>query len=77
MAVYPWEIALGPPPDGSQANAIRGGIRSVSRAGNRVRVQVGPVTAEVTAESLDSLGLTVGGDVVASFDVAATRLVPL
>ena len=46
---------------------IRGEIRSIAHVGNRVRVRVGPVTAEVTEASVEKLGLEgrrAGGRVV-------------
>ncbi len=54
---------------------IHGEIRSIAHVGNRVRVRVGPVTAEVTAASVDRLGLTVGKPAVASFKATGTRIV--
>ena len=42
-------------------NVIEGEIRSVVHVGNRVRVQIGPVTAEVTAASAEKLELARGG----------------
>ena len=47
------------------------------RLGNRVRVAVGPITAEVTAVSADRLGLAEGEDAFASFKAVGTRLVAL
>ena len=55
---------------------IRGEIRSIAHVGNRVRVRVGPVTAEVTESSVEKLGLKVGGQAAASFKATGTRLVP-
>jgi molybdopterin-binding protein len=43
--------------------------------GNRVRVRIGPVTAEVTVPSADKLELAVGTVAVASFKATGTRLV--
>jgi molybdopterin-binding protein len=57
-------------------NLIRGEIRSVTEVGNRVRVRVGPVTAEVTASSAAKLELARGGTAYASFKATGTRLVP-
>jgi molybdate transport system ATP-binding protein len=78
VAVYPWEVALAraEAPD-SAVNHVRGEIRSLIELGNRVRVRVGPLTAEITAASADRLGLRVGEPVVASFKATAARLVPL
>ena len=75
--VYPWEISLAEEhqPDSAQ-NVIRGEIRSIAHVGNRARVRVGPVTAEVTEASVEKLGLEVGGQATASFKATGTRLVP-
>ncbi len=78
VAVYPWEIALSRGESGDSAiNHIRGAVTSLVPLGNRVRVRVGPLTAEVTASSADRLGLREGDMVVASFKATATRLVQL
>ena len=45
--------------------------------GNRVRVQVGPVVADITALSAERMGLAAGTPVTAVFKALATRLVPL
>jgi molybdopterin-binding protein len=44
---------------------------------NRVRVTVGAVTAEVTAESVQRLGVREGELFVASWKATATRLLSL
>ena len=78
LAVYPWEVALArAAPNDSAVNHVRGEIRSVVSLGNRVRVRVGPLTAEVTSASAKRLGLAEGEQVVASFKATASRLVPL
>ena len=78
LAVYPWEIALArSQPADSAMNHLRGAVRSVVVLGNRVRVRVGPLTAEITAGSADRLELREGDPVVASFKATASRLVPL
>jgi molybdate transport system ATP-binding protein len=78
LAVYPWEIALArSEPADSAMNHLRGTVRSVVVLGNRVRVRVGPLTAEITAGSADRLELREGEPVVASFKATASRLVPL
>ena len=78
LAVYPWEIALArTEPADSAVNHVRGEVRSLVVLGNRVRVRVGPLTAEITAASADRLALTEGDPVVASFKATAARLVPL
>jgi molybdate transport system ATP-binding protein len=78
LVVYPWEVTLAreAPPDSAQ-NHLRGPIASIVPLGNRVRVQVGPLAAEITAASAARLGLAVGDSVVASFKATSTRLVPL
>jgi molybdate transport system ATP-binding protein len=78
LAVYPWEVAVArTEPVDSAVNHIRGEVRSLVVLGNRVRVRVGPLTAEVTAASAERLALAEGNRVVASFKATATRLVPL
>ena len=78
VAVYPWEVALSHGvPDDSAVNHLRAVVSSVVELGNRARVRVGPVTAEVTAASLARLGISVGDAVVATFKATAARLLPL
>jgi molybdate transport system ATP-binding protein len=73
--VYPWEVTLArTPPDDSAQNHIRGVVASLVPVGNRVRVRVGPLTAEITADSSDRLALRVDGQAVASFKATATKL---
>jgi molybdate transport system ATP-binding protein len=77
VAVYPWEIALArEAPLDSALNHVRGSIASIVTLGNRARVRIGPITAEVTARSVERLGLRVGEEVVATFKATATRLLP-
>ncbi len=64
-------------PADSAVNHVQGDVRSLVTLGNRVRVRVGPLTAEVTAASADRLALAEGEPVVASFKATATRLVSL
>ncbi len=64
-------------PADSAVNHLRGEVHSLVALGNRVRVRVGPLTAEVTAASAERLALTEGEPVVATFKATATRLVPL
>ena len=78
LAVYPWEVSLAraESPD-SAVNHIRGEVRSLVVLGNRVRVRVGPLTAEITTGSAERLKLREGEAVVASFKATASRLVRL
>jgi ABC-type sulfate/molybdate transport systems ATPase subunit len=79
VVVYPWEVSVarGEHPSDSALNAIRGEIRSVVEVGNRIRVRIGPITAEVTAASAEKLELALGGTALATFKATGTRLVPL
>jgi molybdate transport system ATP-binding protein len=78
VAVYPWEVAVArEEPVDSAVNHVRGEIRSLVALGNRVRVRVGPLTAEITAASAERLDLREGERVVASFKATAARLLPL
>jgi molybdate transport system ATP-binding protein len=78
VLVYPWEISLGlhAVADESALNHVHGPVVSLALVGNRVRVRVGELTAEVTAASAERLGLAVGRPVIASFKATATRLLP-
>jgi len=77
VLVYPWDVALSvDQPEDSALNHVRGEIVSVVTIGNRARVRVGPLTAEVTAASAERLGLAVGARVVATFKATGTRLLP-
>jgi ABC-type sulfate/molybdate transport systems ATPase subunit len=78
VVVYPWEVSVARAhADDSALNVIRGEVGSVVEVGNRVRVRVGPVTAEVTSSSAERLGLSGGGVAYATFKATGTRLVPL
>jgi molybdate transport system ATP-binding protein len=77
VAVYPWEVSLGSfTPDDSRMNHVSGPVISLAPAGNRVRVRIGPLVAEITAASADRLGLRPGSVVTASFKATAARLFP-
>jgi ABC-type sulfate/molybdate transport systems ATPase subunit len=76
--VYPWDVTLArAAPDDSAQNHLSGEVASVTRLGNRVRVALGPLTAEVTAESAERLGVREGERLVATWKATATRLVAL
>jgi len=76
--VYPWEVAIArEAPTDSAQNHVAGPIVSLVPVANRVRVRVGPLTAEITAASAERLALRQGEPVVASFKATGTRLVPL
>ena len=78
VVVYPWEISVArEAAHDSALNVVRGEIGSVVEVGNRVRVRIGPVTAEVTASSSERLELARGGVAYAAFKATGTRLVPL
>jgi ABC-type sulfate/molybdate transport systems ATPase subunit len=77
VAVYPWDVALGStPPDDSRLNHLHAPVLSVAPMGNRVRVRVGPVVAEITAASAERLDLRPGALVTASFKATSARLFP-
>ena len=76
VVVYPWEVSIGREhaPD-SVMNVIEDDVRSVVHVGNRVRVKIGPVAAEVTEPSWERLGFELGDRAVASFKATGTRIV--
>jgi molybdate transport system ATP-binding protein len=76
LAVYPWDITISTvPPNDSAMNLINAPIRGIAELGNRIRVSIGPVSAEITADSLQRLGLEVGQPAYASFKATGTRVV--
>jgi molybdate transport system ATP-binding protein len=78
VVIYPWEISVARTHTADSAlNVLHGEIGSVVELGNRVRVRVGEVTAEVTSSSAARLELSRGGLAYATFKATGTRLVPL
>jgi molybdate transport system ATP-binding protein len=77
VVVYPWDVAIAraAAPD-SALNHVSASIRSIVNLGNRARVRIGPLAAEVTIASVERLALREGEVVVGSFKATATRLVP-
>ncbi|HEX4526679.1 MAG TPA: ABC transporter ATP-binding protein [Gaiellaceae bacterium] len=76
LAVYPWDITVSTaPPNDSAMNLITGPVGSIAELGNRVRITVGAVTAEITADSLHRLDLRLGQTAFASFKATGTRIV--
>ncbi len=77
VAIAPWEISVGSvggTPD-SARNHITATVTSLVVLANRVRVQVGPVVAEITGAAAAGLGLALGEPAVATFKATATRLI--
>lgn len=78
VVVAPSDVALArSPSEDSAQNHLRGRIATLLPSANRVRVRVGPLTAEITAASAARLDLRSGDEVVASFKATGIRLVPL
>jgi molybdate transport system ATP-binding protein len=78
LAIYPWEVSLSHDvPEDSAVNHIRATVASVVPLGNRTRIRVGPVVAEITASSAERLRLKEGDIAVASFKATATRVLAL
>jgi molybdate transport system ATP-binding protein len=77
VIVYPWDVTLGLDLTSDSAlNHVRGEILSIASLGNRARVRLPFLTAEVTAASIERLGLEPGRQVVATFKATATRVLP-
>jgi ABC-type sulfate/molybdate transport systems ATPase subunit len=78
VVVYPWDVSVARSPIGGSAlNQLVGQVTSIVPLGNRVRVRIGPLVAELTAVSVEQLRLEQGDQVHASFKATATRLLPL
>jgi molybdate transport system ATP-binding protein len=76
--VYPWDVTLSRAlPSDSAQNHLQGAVASVVPVANRMRVTVGAVTAEITAESAERLQIREGDLLIASWKATATRLVAL
>jgi molybdate transport system ATP-binding protein len=76
VVIYPWDITVttddGAPSD--EPNVIRGQVAAVMHIGGRVRVGIGPLTAELTRVAAGELTLSAGMPAQASFRPEATRL---
>ena len=76
VAVYPWDITVSTTlPHDSAMNVIAGPITAITELGNRARITIGPLTAEITTDSLRRLGLQPGQQAYASFKATGTRIV--
>jgi molybdopterin-binding protein len=77
VVVYPWDVSLArEAPDDSALNHVRDEIVSLTPLGNRARVRLKLLTAEITTASLERLQLAPGEPVVASFKATQARLLP-
>jgi molybdenum ABC transporter ATP-binding protein len=75
VVVYPWDVSLArEPPDDSALNHLREEIVSLTPLGNRMRVRLRTLTAEITTTSARRLELAPGLQVVASFKATQVRL---
>ena len=77
LVLYPWDVSLSRlAADDSTLNHLEGEIVSLVQVGNRVRVRLPFLTAEITAASAERLALRPGERVVASFKATQARLLP-
>ena len=60
--------------DDSAQNHIAGAVERVVPMGNRVRVTIGGIAAEITPESAERLALQPGVRVIASWKATSTRI---
>jgi molybdate transport system ATP-binding protein len=77
VLIAPWEITLlrERAEDSSAQNQLTAPIGNLVATGNRVRVSVGPLIAEITAASAERLGLALGETVTASFKSTAVKTI--
>ena len=81
ISVFPWEVTLSSAAASGESamNHLGGEILSVTEFGNRARVAIATpqqLVAEITAASVERLGLRPGVRVSAAFKATATRLSP-
>jgi molybdate transport system ATP-binding protein len=78
VAVYPWEITVRPGNGATGApNEIVAPIASLTPTGGRVRVRMGPLTAECASDDVERVGLRRGEPATASFAPADARLIAI
>jgi molybdate transport system ATP-binding protein len=78
VAVYPWEITVRAAADGDGSrNEIVAPVASLTPEGGRVRVRMGPLTAECSIDDVQRLGLHRGDPATACFSPAHARLIAL
>jgi ABC-type sulfate/molybdate transport systems ATPase subunit len=79
VLIAPWEITVERSrPDASSAqNHVPVRIGSLVVTGNRARVSLGALTAEITADSARNLALVEGESVLASFKATAVQTIAL
>ena len=76
-SIFPWDVTLAHAEMADSAlNHLAEEIVSVVPVGNRVRVRLTALTAEVTAASAERLELRPGAPIVASFKATQVRLLP-
>jgi molybdopterin-binding protein len=76
VRVAPWQITVSHAvADDSALNHIAGRVERVVPLGNRVRVVVAGITAEITPESAARLELRPGGQAVVSWKATSARIV--
>jgi molybdopterin-binding protein len=76
VLVAPWQITVSHAvADDSALNHIAGRVERVVPLGNRVRVVVAGITAEITPESAARLELRPGGEAVVSWKATSARIV--
>jgi molybdate transport system ATP-binding protein len=77
LVVYPWDVSLARrAAEDSALNHLEGEIVSLVQVGNRVRVRLPFLTAEITASSAERLALRPREVVFASFKATQARLLP-
>ena len=79
VAVYPWEISVHQPDDedAGDENTITAAITAMTPEEGRIRVRIGPLTAEAPRAELERIGLRRGDPARACFSTAHTRLLVL
>jgi molybdenum ABC transporter ATP-binding protein len=75
LAIYPWDVTVATArPLDSALNIIAAPIATITELGNRARLRIGPISAEITVESLKRLDLKIDQTVFATFKATGTRV---
>jgi molybdate transport system ATP-binding protein len=77
VAVYPWEVGVALHSPSDHLNGLPGTVHGIAPDGGRLRLRVGEVVIELSAEEAERLALEPGTAAWATFPPEAVRIVAL